>query len=138
MASSARRGLLLGPPPTPEERKQAIEDPGPSWREWFYFSFLKVWIPLGFLILDTILAAGWVESHNWIGLGVTLAVALYLEFLAFLYLWARLPLEQDRTQPFRPSWFRPVRMGRWTPERWYPERYRGARVVTGPDPDEFL
>ena len=137
MAASSGRTRLLGPPPTAAERAKALADPGLSWREWFYFSFAKTWIGLGFLIADSILIAGWSEARNWAALVLTLVPALYAEFLAFRVLWTRPGVEEERTTDFRPSWYRPVRVGRWTPEAWHPELDRGLRPV-GPDPNEFL
>jgi hypothetical protein len=124
-----------------EVREQALADPGPTWTEWFYSDFLKVWIPLGFIMVDTIIAASWLRPLNPIGLTFSLGIAFYLEFLAFRYLWYH-PPERGRSirEPFRRTWWRPFPFGRWTLE--------GARArqgldpfvdrETGPDPYEFL
>ncbi|MCI4357275.1 MAG: hypothetical protein L3K18_09115 [Thermoplasmata archaeon] len=132
-------GLFRRLRPNPEERHKAIEDPGVPWRDWFYFSFVKAWLALGFLVIDALIAGAWAESHNYVGLALSEAVAVYLEFLAFRYLWTRPGPEEERHGPFSPSWHRPVRVGRWTPEAWYPERFRVQKPgQSGPDPHEFL
>jgi hypothetical protein len=137
MSTAARS--LGRPPPTPEERQAAIDDPGIPWRDWFYFSFLKPWVGLGFLTVDAFVAGSAAEAHSLPGLAVGIAVALYLEFLLYRALWVRPSPTEDRSVPFRASWYRPVRVGRWTPEAWYPERYRiRAAEATGPDPADFL
>ena len=135
-----RLGPTLGVPKLEEkERTEALAEPGPSWREWLYFEFLKVWIALAFLIVDSWIAASWLDPFNAVGLFGSLALALYLEFLAYRCLWYR-PDPERWQREFRPSWFRPVRVGRWTPEAW---RVRAGKepfpgVATGPDPREFL
>jgi hypothetical protein len=126
--------------PNKAERERAVADPGPPWKEWFYFSFLKVWIGLGFLIVDAMVAGAFAEVRQYVGLVVARAAVVYLEFLAYRYLWTRPGPEEERFTPYRPSWHRPVRFGRWTPEAWHPEVF--ARHLppggTGPDPNEFL
>ncbi|MCI4325304.1 MAG: hypothetical protein L3K00_05435 [Thermoplasmata archaeon] len=126
--------------PTKAEREAAVAHPGLPWREWFYFSFLKVWIGLGFLILDALIAAEFAELRNLLGLVLGLVVAVYLEFLAYRLLWTRPGPEEERSTPYQPTWYRPVRFGRWTPEAWHPEQYRRHLPSTtgGPDPHEFL
>ncbi|HKV90489.1 MAG TPA: hypothetical protein VJQ43_04735 [Thermoplasmata archaeon] len=138
--STSRSGGLLGQlRPTEEERRRALEDPGVSWREWFYFTFLKTWLGLGFLVADALLASAWAESRNYLGLAVSLAAVVYLEFLAFRYLWTRPGGSEQRKSSFARSWHRPVWAGRWTPESWYPERYRAPQPgASGPDPNDFL
>lgn len=139
MSASSRTGLFGRPRPTEEERLQALEDPGVPWRDWFYFSFLKVWVCLGFLILDGLVAGAFAESRNFVGLFVALLIAVYLEFVLFQYLWIRPGPDDLRASTFAPSWYRPARVGRWTPETFYPERFRMAKPSeTGPDPNEFL
>jgi hypothetical protein len=137
--SSPSRGLFGRPKPTEEERQKALEDPGEPWGQWFYFTFLKVWIPLGFLILDGWIAGAALEVRNYPALVIGLVAAVYLEFLAFRALWAHPPDDESPSRPFRRSWYRPVRFGRWTAESWYPERFRSPTPGrTGPDPNEFL
>src|SRR5580693_9954310 len=121
-----RSGML--PRPTVEERQQALEHPGPTWKEWFYRSFLKVWIPLGFLIVDSWIVGYWVEAHQPIGIPPSLVAALYLEYLGFLYLWYRPrddPSHSVRGERRR-RWIYPVEFGRWTTE--------GERVRAGLPP----
>jgi hypothetical protein len=126
--------------PTEAERRAANADPGVPWREWFYFSFLKVWIALGFLVFDALIAGFFAEARNLPGLVVGVGVALYLEFLAYQVLWKRPGADEERFTPYRPTVVRPVRYGRWTPEAWHPERFTRhlPSAGSGPDPNEFL
>ncbi len=136
MAAPSTGGRLLGAPPeestpTPEEsayyderfaavqeeKRQALEDPGPTWREWFYYSASKWWIGLGLLILDAWLVAFWLENGVYVGIAPSLAVALYAEFLFARVLWYRPSDDGTGTgRGFHRSWLRPVPYGRWTPE----------------------
>jgi hypothetical protein len=137
MSAAARS--LGRPPATEEERLAAIADPGVPWRDWFFFSFLKPWLALGYLIVDGLIAGAAAEAHSVVGLVIGLAIAVYLEFLGYRLLWTRPDVAEERTTPFRRTWYRPVRVGRWTPEAWYPEQYRvRAAESTGPDPTDFL
>jgi hypothetical protein len=114
----------------------------PSWAEWFYASFLKVYGALGLFVGDAILAAYWLEIPNALGLLATLLPVVYLEFLLFQYLWHE-PDPSGATRsagPFRPTWLRPVRFGRWSSMG---QRVRRGRAPfpgegSGPDPHEFL
>ena len=128
------------PATTAEERAKAIAHPGPSWKEFFYFDFLKMCIALGFVVLDAWIAVLFLEPPDLVGLGLAVAAALYLEFLAYRYLWARPPADESPHAAFRRSWTRPVRFGRWTPEMF---RLRAGLEpyldgTHGPDPREFL
>jgi hypothetical protein len=123
------------------EKELALREPGPSWREWAFFTGFKPWLGVVFLIADAWIAAAWLEAGNLIALALSLFAAVYLEFLLYRYLWYRPDPEdaRDRTT-FRPTWTRPVRYGRWTPEA---ERVRAglpleAAPERGPDPREFL
>lgn len=128
------------PPEVREEMELARQDPGPTWREWFFFHAAKWWIGLGFLIIDTWI----VVSALQIGLAlslVILAVALYLEVLTWQVLWHRPEsLSVRAPDENRMWWIRPLPVGRWTPEA--EEIRQGIRVSvtveTGPDPKEFL
>lgn len=124
-----------------QEKLEALRDPGPSWREWFFFRAAKWYIGLGFLMIDGIVAVQWFELGSYLGLGLSLAGALYLEYLLWEYLWfqpeiADLPRRGER---FRGTWRRPVLYGRWTPEA---DQVRAGtplvRGDAGPDPREFL
>lgn len=154
MPADARHALGL-PPLDDETRQKALADPGPSWREWFLRDFVRTWALLGFFVLDVLIFVGWyvplvVDSTlgdngatalATVGLVASMVLALYLEFLAYRYLWYRaLPDEVYSTAAFHRTWLRPSQFGRWTPEY---ERLRkgldpwdGAR--RGPNPAEFL
>jgi hypothetical protein len=129
-----------------EERHEALRDPGPSWKEWFFFDHAKWWVGLGFLIVDSWIAASWIEGGTLsalgaLGMGLSLAVAVYVELLAYRYLWHR-PGEHDLRPRgrFRPTWLTPREFGRWTPEA-VRQRARGARGVSDdgpPSPHDFL
>ncbi|MCI4366393.1 MAG: hypothetical protein L3K08_01435 [Thermoplasmata archaeon] len=132
--------------PTPEDRKKLIELPGPSWSEWFYGSFLKVWIALGFLIVDSWIIGYWVEAGQAIGIIPSVAVAVYLEYLGFQALWYRPRSDVShsvRTEARR-RWLYPVEFGRWTPEgrrvrAGLPPYGKGEEPQSkGPDPHEFF
>jgi hypothetical protein len=131
----------LAPPLDDETRQAALADPGPSWREWFYFDFARAWIVLLFFVVDSWVVAIFLIPLNLYGMVPSLIGAVYAEILAYRYLWAR--PRRDRSmlsgETFKPTWLTPVRWGRWTPEAWRvragldPEPGR-----TGPDPREFL
>jgi hypothetical protein len=111
------------------EKQRALEDPGPSWREWFFHDHAKWWVGLGFLIVDVFLGASWFTDGAFSALRVAgaigcLAPAVYLEVLGWRYLW-RHPKEGDSAtgQPFRRSWKSLRQVGRWTPEA---ERLRAS------------
>jgi hypothetical protein len=135
---------LFPPAPTPAERQQAIEEPGVSWGEWFYASFLKVWIPLGFLIVDAWIAGAWLEFGNEYGILATLPPALYLEYVAFEYLWAKPSGDPSRSvrDAFHRSFRSPFQYGRWTPAgrrvRAGLPPMEGGSERSGPDPAEFF
>lgn len=132
----------LFPRPTEEERRRALADPGPSWSEWFYWSFLKTWVVLGFLIGDVFVIATWGEPLNLAGMIPSLVLATYAEILGYQYLWyrPRMPSRSHRRVEFRRTWLRPVPYGRWTPEAARVKQGLPALdvVEAGPDPREFL
>lgn len=123
-----------------QEKQEALEDPGPSWRDWLYFSAFKWWLVIALIAIDGWIAGFWIEVPNVYGLAGSLVVAVYVEFLLFQYLWYRPdPEERPPKGGFRPNWHRPVEFGRWTPERHlaasgHPAYERSNR----PDPREFL
>lgn len=131
-------GKIGFPEPTSEERQEALESPGPTWREYFYYSFLKVWIGLAFFIVDIWIIASWLVPLNLVGMLLSLVVAIYVELLLYSYLWHRPHIDEDPKQ-FRRSAMRPVFYGRWTPEA---DRVRAGKDALlsrpGPDPKEFL
>jgi hypothetical protein len=118
------------------EKKLALLDPGPTWKEWFYFSAMKVYLGLAFMILDSWLVVGFLEVGLLLEAVLATIGAVYLEFLCYRFLWRRPPLDHPIRASFRPTWHTPVQFGRWTPEG---ERFRaGLLVPGGPDPREFL
>jgi hypothetical protein len=128
------------PPEVREEMDRAREDPGPTWREWFFFHAAKWWIGLGFLIVDTWIVVSAIQIGLALSL-VILAVALYLEVLTWQVLWHRPDsLSVRDSDENRLWWIRPMAVGRWTPEA--EEIRQGLRLSgsaeTGPDPKEFL
>lgn len=123
-----------------EEKRRALEHPGPSWHDWWYFSGSKWYVLIGFLILDTWAGGFWVEA-GYAALAVVSVIALlYAEFLLYEYLWHRPKLpERGRAPPFRRTWWRPVEVGRWTPEAAGRARSRGSpRDDDTPDVHEFV
>ena len=137
-----RTGLGL-PKLEGKEREEALRAEGPSWREYFYFSFAKTWMLLLFFIVDVWVAAIWLQPRILVApLVVTVGVAVYLEFLAYRALWYRPhPEQEDLNRPFRPTWTRPTRFGRWTPEAWRQREGRDpfpSEPRRGPDPREFV
>lgn len=125
-----------------EERTQALAEPGPTWSQWFFYSFAKVWTILAFLILDVFLLTAFGAPFLPWALFPSLALAVYAEYLLYQYLWHR-PGERPRStgEPFRRTWHHPVAYGRWTIEA---ERAKiGLPAVPmgeepHPDPSEFL
>ena len=110
-------------------RQRAIEDPGPTWGEWLIGSFAKVWLALGFLVVDSWILVRWVMPFNAGALAASLAAATYLEFLLWQYLWYAPDREEDlKNVPFRPRWDHLTRFGRWTPQ--------ARRLREGQDPYE--
>jgi hypothetical protein len=121
------------------EKTRALKEPGPSWRQWLYQSAFRGWYALAILIVDVQIVVFWIEVGSTIGLGVTLALALYLEFLLYQILWHRPRSDARPGRPFRRTWLRPAEYGRWTPEA---ELVRAGvsiyRTEQGPNPEEFL
>ncbi len=122
-----------------DSRKEALADPGPAWKDWFYFEFLKVWILLALLIVDVLLVASWLDPPDVVAMALSLGAALYLEYLLYQYLWHR-PHPEREPREFQRNLLHPVRYGRWTPEMW---RFKAgldplAGLQSGPDPREFL
>ncbi len=123
-----------------QEKARALEEPGPSWRTWWFQRALRGYYLLGMLIVDVQVVVGWYEVGSAVGLVVCLVIAVYLEFLLYRYLWYR--PRADAAPPrgrFRPTWVRPSEYGRWTPEA---DLVRAGhpiyRAEEGPNPKEFL
>ena len=127
-----------------EEKRRALRDPGPSWREWFFYDHARWWVGLGFLIVDAWIITAFVQNSSITADGVveafaSLAVATYLQILLYRYLWRR-PSDAPRRARFRPSWKALTEVGRWTPEG---ERLRRGVATTSPadgspNPKDFL
>jgi len=140
VASSS--GSSTPPPPAPKYgragylpklegplREQAIQDPGPTWTEWFIGPFAKVWVALGLFIIDSWIFVLGTVPFNPGALVLSLLGAVYLEFLFWRYLWYAPDREEDlQNLPFRPRWDRLTRFGRWTPQ--------ARRLRAGQDPFE--
>jgi hypothetical protein len=116
-------------------REQALRESGPTWREWFFSSFLSIWLLLGFLTFDVwgvvqwLGASGATGSGGYVYLGIlaTLVGLSYLEFLMWRFLYYHPSREEDLAHlPFRSSWLVPVRFGLWTAEH--------RRLRQGDDP----
>lgn len=121
------------------EKRRALEDPGPPWREWFLHDGAKWWVGLGFLIVDTWILAGGLEAGVPALGALLLLPATYLQFLLWRMLWFRPPIDRPVRGDFHRSWTRPVEFGRWTPEGVVVRtRGRAALGPEGPNPKEFL
>jgi len=123
-----------------DEKRRALADPGPSWREWWFHSGSKWYVGLAFLIFD-VWVVGFGLEIGLLSVAIGLFVlALYGEFLLYRYLYyePEIDVTGPRT-PFRRTWYRPVEYGRWTAEGEV-LRAGGTVVVPddGPDPKEFL
>lgn len=124
-----------------EEKQRALEHPGPTWHDWWFYSGSKWYVLIGFLILDVWVGGFWVEAgYGALALASVVAL-LYAEFLLYEYLWHRPALSEGgrRAPAFRRTWWRPVEFGRWTPEAAARER-SGAltRDDDAPDVHEFV
>jgi len=123
-----------------EEKRLARLDPGPTWREWFLFDASKWWVVLFLLVADSWIVVGWLPTGNIVGMVLSLAAAVYAEYLLGQFLWHRpAPRPTRAAGGFRPTWYHPFPYGRWTPEG-LEAKTTGAPVVTDgtPDPKEFL
>ena len=105
-----------------QEKRKALADPGPSWREWFFYSGSKWWIGVGFLIVDVFAVGSWISggatsAGRLGGAFASLAVAIYIEILIYGYLWRR-PSDEELAgnRQFRPGLLGLRQVGRWTPE----------------------
>ena len=122
-----------------DARQKALDDPGPGWKEWFLYHGAKMWVALGFFIADMWIFLTWVSAFNAIGLALSIAAAIYLEILAYRYLWYRVNPEAPRpTEPFRRTWLRPREFGLWTPEGAMAKRGEIPRSGSGPRREDFL
>ncbi|MHB8351296.1 MAG: hypothetical protein ACYDFT_01170 [Thermoplasmata archaeon] len=130
----------LGPRISPEERQRALDDPGPSWSEYFFRDFLRWWTVLGFFVVDAVIVSSFLRPLAPLPLLLGLAAAIYFEFLLYEYLW-HIPSSERLPPRVRPSWrraFHPVPAGRWTLAfRQIREGARPPAQGTGPDPADF-
>ncbi len=127
-----------------QEKRLALLDPGPTWKEWFFHSHAKLWVGLSFLILDAFIFGTWISDGSFpashiVGAALSLAVGLYGEVLLWRYLW-RVPGDDEPIlgSRFRPSWKALREFGRWTPEAAELRAHPPAATDGGPDPGEFL
>jgi hypothetical protein len=117
-----------------EQRKKALQEPGPSWREYAQRELLRWWFGLAVLIFD-----GWIIAAFLLPLDLPLmlsllALATYLELLGWRLLW----YEPHPETPWRSSflhsrWFYPVAFGRWSKAA---ENARAGRPVAPGEPAE--
>jgi len=121
-----------------KSRAEALADPGPSWRDWFLYHASKWWVALGFFIVDMWILLTFVAPFNPVALGLSLAAAVYLEFLAYRFLWYRWDPENAKdVGPFQATFLRPRKYGIWTPEA--DQLKRGEMPAnTGPRREDFL
>lgn len=123
-----------------EEKRAALLEPGLTWHEWTYYRAIPWWLGIALLTVDGWIVVTWFDLGSAVGLVLSLAAAIYLEFLLYRYLWYRPDPALKRPRgPFHPTWFRPVEFGRWTPEA--DSRRRGGPVPSSseaPRPEEFL
>jgi hypothetical protein len=123
-----------------EEKRRARLDPGPSWKDWWYFHASKWYVVLGLAIVDFWVVGTWLQLGLWVGAALSAVAVLYADILLYQYLYAvPNPEAVRRRGRFRRSWIRPVEFGRWTPDG-QTIRAGGtvARPPEGPTADEFL
>lgn len=139
--------LQLGLERVAEDKRKALLEPGPNWKQWFFYQGMKWWLPVLFLIVDSWIAASWIGNDsfaaaNVLGMVVSLVLAVYLEGLAYLYLW-REPSDQEAATGgrFRPGWRGLREYGRWTPEGERRRRWAASSPPSepgAPEPRDFL
>jgi len=122
------------------EKKAALEDPGPPWREWALHTAAKWYLGLGFLTVNGWIAGYFLFYDLYWPIAPLIALALYGEYLCWQYLWFR--PETYRRSSSRHNWtsspwIHPVPFGRWTPEADI-ARSGGAPASGQVDPSEFL
>lgn len=126
---------------TEEEKRSALAEKGPPWKEWWFYSASKWYVILLFLVGDVWALVTWLDSGASY-LALVLLALVYLEFLLYQYLYYRAPApSRRRGASFRRTWYRPVEFGRWTPERERARVQREQGVVAaddGPSRDEFF
>ena len=121
-----------------EEKKRALAEPGPTWKEWLYFTAFRWWFGILFLVVDSWVVVEFLEIGSVVGLLAGAIAAVYLEYLLYVYLWRR-PVPTRHVRLRRARW-PPVEVGRWTPEA-FAARAAGVRPTLPrdtADPREFL
>jgi len=121
-----------------EQKRRALAEPGPSWKEWLYFTAFRWWMGILFLIVDSWIVATFLVIRAWLPLAAATATAIYLEILIYGYFWHR--PDPDRPRPEGRFRWPPYQVGRWTPEG-FRIRSGQAQLPVGeksPDPREFL
>lgn len=134
---------VIGAPPIDEKtRREALADEGPPWKEWFYRSFLKVWIPFGFFVADVWIVIGGVDALGSVLAPAYIAglvIAVYLEFLAFQVLYYEPHAVSHSVRERREwRWLHPVPWGRWSRAAEAMRRGLPAQIEPTPDAREFL
>ena len=120
-------------------KKEALEAPGPGWKEWFLFHGAKTWVGLGFFIVDAWIIAYFFAPFDALGMGLGLAAAVYLELLGYRFLWYKFDPEAPRQiGKFHPTWLQPREVGLWTPEAALAREGKLPSGSSGPRREEFL
>jgi hypothetical protein len=137
----ARRNPLIPERLKGDERQKALEEPGPSWKEWALTSGLKGYVVFGLLLLDALLLVSFEEAPGdwkWGALAV-LPFLLYANFLILAYLWAKPPDPHGPRKKFAPSLRHPFLVGRWHPDRAKAlSRERSFGAEGDVHPEEFV
>lgn len=126
----------------PEEKKAIIDDPGATWKEWAITRGLKPWIGLGLLVFDLLMFLSIWEVGGGVYEGAafaSLVLAVYSNFLVWMYLWHVPTPAEVRSGDFQRSPIHPFLVGRWTPE--YDLWLKGQLIKIADNdlnPEEFL
>jgi hypothetical protein len=121
------------------EKKAALKEPGPGWKDWFLFDAMRWWVGLLLLIVDAWIVAFWFSTNAPLFSIPSLIGAGYAEFVLWQYLYHR-PAEHPSHSvgKFQRTWYRPVAFGRWTPEGAAARAGVAVPVDGTPDLREFL
>jgi|GEM_PF-476266 len=123
-----------------EEKRQALADPGPSWRDWWFFHASKWYILIGLLVVDAWVVGIFFEVGLWAAGVLSLFALFYVNYALYCFLYFRPDPEAPRRRgKFRRTLIHPFEYGRWTPEA---ELVRSGGMLdpgeSGPRPEEFL